>query len=137
MKKRAREPGVVMLELYYDTTVEPFASPPFSTSEVLRMLKHAKSAGIAVRIVDTAGWSRDMLMEQYRAVMGGRRIKSDIFGPKKKRGWFFGREVPALVIYREGGKPEVYPSVRGDQVITISNFLKKLLTQMEVMEHEK
>lgn len=119
----------VILELYYDSTVEPFQNPRFNTVEVMKMLKEAEIRGFMVRIIDTAGWSRELLMERYKQVVRRCREGEDIFGPRNKRGWFFGREVPALIILAEGSKPELYPAQIGNSLITISEILKKLLSK--------
>jgi len=120
---------VTVIELYFDSTVEPFANPPFRADEVMEMLGVLESSGIKVKLVDTAGWSRDMLIEQYRLAAGRRRGVDDIFGPRGRRGWFFGREVPALVVRRGHGEPEIYPRRADDRLITPSDFLRKLIEQ--------
>jgi len=119
----------VILELYHDSTVEPFENPRFNTIEVMKMLKEAEIRGFIVKIVDTAGWSRELLMERYKQIVRRCRKGGGIFGPRNKRGWFFGREVPALIILTEGGKPELYPAQIGNSLITISEILKKLLSK--------
>lgn len=123
----SRKREVVRVELYFDSTVEPFANPPFPQAEVMEMLREAESSGIEVKLVDTAGWSRDMLIEQYREIAGRRRSADEIFGPRGKRGWFFGREVPALVVRLGRGRPEIYPSHAGGRLITPADFLRRLL----------
>jgi len=127
MKRRKRE--VTAVELYFDSTVDPFANPPFRADRVMEMLRMLESLGIKVKLVDTAGWSRDMLIEQYKLVAGRRRNVDDIFGPRGRRGWFFGREVPALVVYWKHGKTGIYPCYADDKLITPSDFLKELLEQ--------
>lgn len=124
----ARKNRNIILELYYDSTVEPFENPRFDFAEVIKLLRLAMTSGITVRIVDTAGWDRELLIEYYKQIVGKRRGYGDIFGTRKKKGWFFGREVPALVVLYERGQPELYPSRKGDSIITISDFLQKLLS---------
>lgn len=115
----------IVLELYYDSTVEPFANPKFEAAEVIEMLRKAESSGFTVRLIDTAGWGRELLMERYRQV-AGRRGLDEIFGPRGKRGWFFGREVPALVVLGTG-MPELYPARSRGSTITVSDYLRRLL----------
>jgi hypothetical protein len=117
----------IAVELYFDSTVEPFANPPFMMNEVRDMLGRLASLGVEVRIVDTAGWSRKMLMERYREVVSRRGTAEEIFGPRGKRGWFFGREVPALIVRRTNGTTEVYPCIVKGRLITPSDLLRKLL----------
>ena len=117
----------IAVELYFDSTVEPFANPPFMMDEVRDMLGRLASLGVEVRIVDTAGWGREMLMERYREVVGRRTTADEIFGPKGKRGWFFGREVPALIVRRVNGATEVYPCIVKGRLITPSDLLRELL----------
>jgi len=127
-RHKRRKRSIYYLELYYDTTVEPFESPAFNSARVLDLLIKIQSAGFKVRIIDTAGWSREMLMEQYRSLRTPRGRKNDIFGPPKKRGWFFGREVPALVVYSAPNEPvDVYPHHEDSHIITVEDFLGRLL----------
>lgn len=115
----------IVLELYYDSTVEPFANPKFEAAEVMEMLRRAEASGITVRVIDTAGWGRELLMERYRQV-AGRRRPDEIFGPRGKKGWFFGREVPALVVLGKG-RPELYPARSCGSTVTVSDYLRRLL----------
>lgn len=118
----------IYLELYYDTTVEPFESTAFDPVKVLDLLTKAQSAGFQVKIIDTAGWSREMLMEQYKGLKAPRGKKNNVFGPPRKRGWFFGREVPALIVYftREGVMG-IYPRHEDGHIVTVEDFLNQLL----------
>jgi hypothetical protein len=120
------------LELYYDSTVDPFAEPGFDIEEVERLLEALKARGVEVKIVDTAGWSREMLREVFERACRGGGSSRNIFGPKRRRGWFFGREVPALLLIRGGKVIDVYPRRRDGKTETIMSCLQTLLRQLEV-----
>jgi len=119
------------LELYYDTTVEPFASAGFNAARVFELLSRIKEAGITVRVYDTAGWDHTMLREVYLkacvpAILKKYGIKN-IFGKRGRRGLFFGRQTPALLVVENGRVTDVYPRREGDRFVTISDFLEGLL----------
>jgi len=120
------------LELYYDSTVDPFAEPEFDIEEVERLLKTLRARGMEVKIVDTAGWSREMLREVFERACRESRSPRNIFGPKRRRGWFFGREVPALLLIRGEKVIDVYPRIRGEKTETIMSCLQTLLRRLEV-----
>jgi len=126
------------IELIMDSTVEPFDRYNFEIRSVLEKLKLIKDAGIEVSIVDVAGWTRDMLYELYEkaarlaVVRGyrGYRIRR-VFGSARDSGRYFGREVPALLVYDDAGNlVDVYPHEERGRVITIEEFLDRLLTQL-------
>jgi imidazolonepropionase-like amidohydrolase len=122
----------LMLELYYDTTVDPFAEPEFNAKKVEQLLKILKARGIKIRIVDTAGWDREMLYEVFRRACRTSKSSGEIFGPRKRRGCFFGREVPALLLIRDGRIVNVYPQKRDGKTETIVDCLQTLLKWLEV-----
>lgn len=119
------------LELYYDSTVEPFVSAEFNTADVFRLLDEAKGMGIVVRIYDTAGWNHDMVREVYlKACVPAIRKKykiKNIFGKRGSGGLFFGRQIPALLVIKDGKPINVYPHREGGRLITISEFLENLV----------
>ena len=53
-----------------------------------------------------------------------------VFGTRRRSGCFFGREVPALLVYEDSGSHpiDVYPQQRLGRTITINEFLKGFLT---------
>jgi hypothetical protein len=122
----------LILELYYDSTVDPFAEPEFNLEEVELLLKALEARGVKVKIVDTAGWNREMLREVFERVCEGNKLSKNVFGPKRRRGWFFGREVPALLLIRGERIIAVCPHRRNKKTETIMSCLQTFLRQLEV-----
>jgi len=121
----------ITLELYYDSTVEPFAEPEFNMEKIQQLLKTLiEKKKVRVKIVDTAGWSREMLYEVFKKACRKDKSLGDIFSSKQRRGWFFGREVPALLIIRGKKIVDVYPQRRDNNVETIASYLQALLMEL-------
>ena len=120
----------ITLELYYDSTVEPFAEPEFNMEKIQQLLKTLMVKKVKVKIVDTAGWSREMLYEVFKKACRKDKTLGDIFSSKQRRGWFFGREVPALLVIRGKKIVDVYPRRRGNNIETIASYLQALLMEL-------
>lgn len=124
--------GELRLELLYDSTVEPFSSLKFNFDTVRSLIRALEERGVEVKIIDTAGWSRRMLLEEFRrASTSGREIHS-IFGAGRREGWFFGREAPALLLVKEGRVIDVYPHIEGGSIVTVEDGIRRILRCMEV-----
>jgi len=119
------------VELYYDSTVEPFMRASFEAERVFELLRKAKDAGIDVRIRDTAGWERQMVRETYlKACVGYIRKKhevTEIFGTGTATGLFFGRQVPALVLFENERAVDVYPHQEAGRMVSIHEFLERVI----------
>ncbi len=120
----------ITLELYYDSTVEPFAEPEFNMEKIQQLLKTLMVKKVKVKIVDTAGWSREMLYEVFKKACRKDKTLGDIFSSKQRRGWFFGREVPALLIIRGKKIVDVYPQKGDNSIKTIAGYLQALLMEL-------
>lgn len=121
------------LELYYDSTVEPFRKAAFNHEEIFKLINMAKSRGIGVTIIDTANWDISMLYEIYlRAVIPSvqkrYRIRK-VFGTARDSGRYFGRQIPALLVYEDDRVLDVYPHEEGRRITPITEFLEGLLVQ--------
>jgi len=129
------------LRLYLDSTVEPFAKISFNKRKVFLLLEKLKEHGINVSIIDTAGWNKEMIYEVYLnaarvAIFRGYkayRIRK-IFGSARDSGKYFGREVPALLVYDKGEVIDVYPHEEKGKLITIEEFLEEKLRELERKE---
>ena len=123
------------LEFFYDSTVEPFQVDDYDRDRVLELLERLRRAGVGVKIHDTAGWSGEMQMEHYlRAIAPAVRGKYGIrrvFGSARNPRWFFGRQVPALIVREAGRDVDVYPRRLGAKRETILGFLRKLISELE------
>jgi len=122
------------LELFYDSTVEPFGTLRFDFGVVRSLLRTLAKSGVEVRIIDTAGWNRRMLSEAFsRASAAGKEFRG-IFGSGRRKGWFFGREVPAVLLIKEGRVIDVYPHVEEGGIRTVEEGLRCLIRRLGVRE---
>lgn len=128
------------LELYYAGKRWVFDDPANEGfEEVLELLSHPKGKGISVKTINTSKLSKDELRKVYfgkayivsiRKHIGIRRV----FGTRRRgSGSFFGREIPALLIYKIGEEypSNVYPHQKrgGGPVVTIKDFLGSLVKE--------
>lgn len=100
--------------------------------ELRGMLEELAARGVRLEMVETSALSDEALMKAYiEAVMPSvvRKYRvRQVFGSKRHPGRFFGKEVPALVIYDEKGHPiDIYPHEENGQVIPIKAFLEGFL----------
>jgi len=104
-------------ELYYDPTNEILETEENKDfKEALELLKKLKEEGkIEIEFIDTSKLSDEKRMEAYfkaTAVAVIRKYKiRKVFGSRIKSGVFFGKEVPALLVYKEkeGLLQDIYP----------------------------
>lgn len=98
------------------------------------LLGTLQSQGIHCEQIDTAELPNEKLYEAYADAwipsvyrkFGIRRV----FGTRRRSGCFFGREVPALLVYEDGGRApiDVYPHEELGHTVTIRDLLMGLLT---------
>lgn len=129
--------AVVRLAYYASSQDEPLADEcNVGIEEVAHLLERVRSLGLDVEFVDTSGWSEDERAEAYSLAATPAVVRHSktysvrrAFGTRRRGGEFFGRGVPALVVYRgAGGLPtDVYPHYEGDRPVTIRDFLRRLL----------
>ena len=117
------------LELYYDSTIEPYRTARFDRRKVLEILEDLRKIGVTVQIFDTAGWETDMLRDVYLHACGSAisrkfRIRG-VFGAGRD-GRYFGRQVPALLCIEGGRIASVYPCDEKGKKITIEDGLTSL-----------
>ena len=122
------------MKLYHDPEGGALGVPENEGIEqVMDLLEEARRRRIQVEIVDARRLSQEDLTEAYgHAIIpsvwkrvGIRRA----FGTRRSSAAFFGRGVPALLVY-EGGKEypsDVYPHREGTRIVTIREFLQTLL----------
>lgn len=118
------------LRMYYDTTIEPFTSIVGGMSHILSSLQILQERGFDVGLIDTSEWTDSMLYEVYSEVAqlaAKKRIRiRKVFGTARDSGKYFGREVPALLVYEEHVLVDVYPKMEGRRLITIEEYLANL-----------
>jgi len=128
----------VYLKLYHDPQGGVLGAPENEGIEqVMDLLQEARRRGIEVEIVDARSLSQEDLAEAYNhAVLpsvwkrvGIRRV----FGTRRSSATFFGTGVPALLAYERGRQypSDVYPHREGNRIITIRDFLMRLLAAGE------
>lgn len=126
------------LKLYHDPEGGVLGVPENEgIKEVVDLLEEARRRGVEVEIVDARTLSQEDLTEAYgHAVIpsvwnrvGIRRV----FGTRRSSAAFFGRGVPALLVYEGGSEypSDVYPHRDGNNVTTIREFLVRLLATGE------
>ena len=125
------------LELYWDPSCKVLNFPENEGfSEVSSLLEKMKRKAVEIKAINTQGLSKEELQEAYikaiaPSVFKRYEVKS-VFGTKKTGGCFFGREVPALVVCGEKGKPQdVYPHKKEGRIVTIKAFLEGILAHDE------
>jgi len=127
------------LVLYVSNKYQPMDDPVnegFKREEILRLLEALEAQGhITCEVVDTDTLPNRVLHEIYTkatipAVQKGRLGYSirQVFGSRRKSGTFFGKQVPALLVYEAGEQypTDVYPHQLGPVTITIREFLESL-----------
>jgi hypothetical protein len=123
------------LKLYFDSTRNILSVPANQGfSEVLDILKKLKKERKVVsEIVDTKNFSKENLWDVYSQAMVPSVFKKfklrQIFGSRRRSASFFGREVPALLVFEktEDQPEDVYPHEEMGRIITIKDFLERFL----------
>jgi len=117
------------LILYYDSTVDPFGYCRFKAGAILRRVRDLERNHEIV-IYDTAGWPDQMLTEIYhtvrKALSGKHKIEQTFMDSRHNR-IYYGRQIPALVAYKNEMIADAYPLSAERRLITIADFLDQLL----------
>jgi len=126
------------LKLYYSTTIQPFDDDRNEGyGEVPALLEQIEKKGVKCHRIDTNQLTEIQMIEAYyRSVVGPTKLKKyrvrQVFGSTRQSGWLFGRQVPALVVYRSDSQvPEdVFPHALGRHMITIRQYLERLALEI-------
>jgi len=105
--------------------------------DVEDLLKFLNRKGITIEIINMDSLSEADVLKAYSDAVipsvfkkfGIRRI----FGSRRRSGWLFGREVPALLVYKESHDHpiDVYPHDEGQgRIRTVREFLFELQTKL-------
>jgi hypothetical protein len=124
---------VLSLKLYYSATTEPFSdSANDGFGMALKLLRQIRDSGVQCDVIDTTAMSDENKYRAYATAwplsvskkLGIRRV----FGTRRRSGCFFGKEVPALLVYEEGSENpvDVYPRDELGRTVTIREFLEQL-----------
>jgi len=135
------------LQLWYDSTQQPFESDPANEDwgDARALWDKLKASGKAqCQEMDTSTLSDEEREEGYwKAVVPTQRYACrgyairQVFGSQRKgAGPHFGRGVPALLVYKAEGKypTDVYPHRERTGVFTIYSYLKDLLSELGVVD---
>jgi hypothetical protein len=118
------------LHLYYDATVEPFATVVGDLARILATLRGLRERGFNVELTDTSEWTDSMLYDVYSEVARLAAVKKirvrKVFGTARDSGKYFGRKVPALLVYEGGNLVDVYPKIERGRLITIEEYLNRI-----------
>ncbi len=125
---------VVILKLYYSNATKPLSdSANDGFEKALELLRQLQNENVTCEVVDTTRLSEEELYKAYAKAWlpsvskkyGIRRV----FGTRRRSGCFFGREVPALVVYEDDKENpvDIYPREELGRTVTIKEFLQDLV----------
>jgi len=125
------------LEYYMSSKTAPLKIPCNEGIEAVpKLLQRLTMLGIPCKIVDTCQMSEKERGEIYNSVIvvsvKDSFRRREIFRGKHGKSNFFGREVPALVVYDDENKRkiiDVLPKKMGDRIITIKQSLEKFIEE--------
>jgi hypothetical protein len=119
----------LLIMLYYDSTVEPFDYVLFDKTKIRDKISVLKKRSFKIEMCDIAGWPYKIIKKVYADIKkhGTDKFALDntFLGPGQKI--YFGREIPGLVVYYDTGRANVYPILYRNRLITIDEFLNKLI----------
>jgi len=112
-----RQTRSTRIVFYYDSSVQP---KDCDVKRILDILKRLQELGVNVNILDTDGYGDEERTRPYfdaiTAAVIQRAAIRQVFGSKRMPAIFFGRQIPALLIYDETYTPpicvDVYPQRR-------------------------
>ena len=132
---------VMKLKLYYSTVQQPLDNPAnHAFSEAIDILADVQKQGIRCEKIDTAELPHEKVYEAYADAWAPAVSKKfairRVFGTRRRSGCFFGREVPALLVYEDGSRHpvDVYPQEKLGRTITIRDYLTDLLADSKEID---
>lgn len=132
--------GKMRLKLVHHSQTWPIASRDndgFDLEEIRELLQQLEESGVSSEIVDVMRRVDEERTDLYlEATLPTARKKyqvRQVFGSKRHAGYFFGREVPALLVYEPGDQypVDVYPHRSRGRTITIRAFLEGLVNTLK------
>jgi len=103
--------------------------------EVVGLLGELGRRGVSCSIVDVAGLDEASVRSLYYDAVGASFLSRceirGIFGSEERDGAFFGREIPALLIYEGGVAVDVYPHKTEFGYVTIYDCLKSMINELD------
>jgi hypothetical protein len=99
-------------------------------TRILAELHDLQRRGFDVELTDTSEWTDTMLFEVYSKIArlaAEKRVRiRKVFGTARDSGKYFGREVPALLVYEGDELMDVYPKIEKGRLISIEEYLTAL-----------
>ncbi|MCM8803571.1 MAG: hypothetical protein NC827_09775 [Candidatus Omnitrophica bacterium] len=118
------------VRLFYHSKVTPWDC---NLEIVFRLLEKLKRNGIKLELIDLSKLPEEERLQAYfkavtPSVWKKYRIRR-VFGSRNYPATFFGREVPALLVFENNKSiaSDVYPHEEFGKVISIEEFLNQLL----------
>lgn len=96
----------------------------------MNKLSELKKRNYEVKIYDTAGWPARMIKDVYTSLSSALSGKYDldrVFASPQHKRLYFGRQMPALLVYHDGNITHIYPLSTEKGLITIADYLDGLL----------
>ncbi len=123
------------IELLIDSSVTALSIPAnigFDLNWAIDVFIKLQKRGVKCEIIETCGFEEEKRWKVYeKAIIPAvwkRYTVGKVFGTRKHHGCFFGKEIPALLVYGEGDHPEeVYPHEKSGNTYTIKDFLDRLI----------
>lgn len=129
----------MQLKLYYSTQHQPADTPANAgLGAALDRLPQLRDLDISCQKIDTADLSDGAVYQAYAAAWAPAISKKfgirRVFGTRRRSGCYFGREVPALLVYEDDGEEpsDVYPREELGRTVTIAEFLKDLVVNEQL-----
>ncbi|MFQ5855749.1 MAG: hypothetical protein ACE5LU_08930 [Anaerolineae bacterium] len=125
---------MVELKLYYNTQQEPADNPANAgLFEAMELLSRLQNRGITCEKIDTAALPDETIYRAYADAwipsVSKKFAIRRVFGTRRRSGCYFGREVPALLVYENDGEHpvDVYPREEFGRTVMLREFLEDLL----------
>ncbi len=123
----------MLIKLYYakDALLEAPTNEGFNLKKIFALLKTLENESVEFQIIETNTLSDETLykiyMEACRPAVQKKFVIRRMFGSKRKSASFFGRGVPALLVYNGDNQHpiDVYPHEEDGRLVTIREFLEK------------
>lgn len=125
--------GGMLLKLFYNSEVEPYNS---DLTTILTLMREVGERGVPCESIDTKNLAKSELFKYYLhactpSIHKRYKIRR-IFGTRRQSGIFFGKEQPALIVYKKSNRipDDVFPHEACGQVRGIADFLRRLLFEI-------
>ena len=126
------------LRLCYSTTTEPLShSANEGFGKALQIFGQLQDEGVPCKLADTSRASKEEVHKAYAKAWPDSVSKKygirRVFGTRRRSGCFFGREVPALLVFENNRERpvDVYPHEELGRTVTIRDYLQDLIPERD------